>query len=106
MQLIDIWFFIPPFFVLISKALLLQSTKDGVYDQASLPILLSDSIATLATLATHVLRSNRPSLLVESAALAEWSVSQVYALAVNVSEIITAQAPLLLLGGGPVLSVY
>lgn len=93
MQLIDIWFSIHPFSVLISKTLLLQSIKDGVYDQALLAILLSDAIATLAT---HVPESNRPSLLVESAALAEWSMSQVCTLAVNVSNISTAQTLLLL----------
>ncbi|KAJ5604004.1 hypothetical protein N7537_006960 [Penicillium hordei] len=93
MQLIDIWFSIHPFSVLISKTLLLQSIKDGVYDQALLAILLSEAMATLAT---HVPESNRPSLLVESAALAEWSMSQVCALAVNVSDISTAQTLLLL----------
>ncbi|KAJ6187522.1 hypothetical protein N7519_002430, partial [Penicillium mononematosum] len=45
MQLIDIWFSIHPFFVLISKTLLLH----WIYDHVSLPILLSDSIATLDT---------------------------------------------------------
>jgi hypothetical protein len=93
MQLIDIWFSIHPFSVLISKTLLLQSIKDGVYDQALLAILLSEAMATLAT---HVPESNRPSLLVESAALAEWSMSQVYFLPVNVSDISTAQTLLLL----------
>ncbi|OQE30127.1 hypothetical protein PENFLA_c003G02984 [Penicillium flavigenum] len=88
MRLIDIWFSIHPSFVLISKTLLLQSITDGIYDQVSLPILLSDSIATLDT---NVPESNRPSLLIESAALAEWSVSQLCPLAVNVSDISTAQ---------------
>ncbi|CAI7643321.1 unnamed protein product [Penicillium glandicola] len=93
MQLIDIWFSIHPFSVLISKTLLLQGIKDGVYDQALLAILLSEAMATLAT---HVPESNRPSLLVESAALTEWSMSQVCGLAVNASDISTAQTLLLL----------
>ncbi|CAG8888280.1 unnamed protein product [Penicillium egyptiacum] len=93
MQLIDIWFSIHPFSVLISKTLLLQGIKDEVYDQALLAILLSEAMATLAT---HVPESNRPSLLVESVALAEWSMSQVCALAVNVLDISTAQTLLLL----------
>ena len=83
-----------PFFVLISKTLLLQSTTDGIYDQVSLPILLPDSIATLNT---YVPGSNRPSLLVERAALAEWSVCQLCPLAVNVSGISTAQTVLRLI---------
>jgi hypothetical protein len=45
-QLIDIWFSIHPVPVLISKTLLLQSIKDGVYDQALLAILLSEAMAT------------------------------------------------------------
>ncbi|KAL4769686.1 hypothetical protein BDW60DRAFT_209794 [Aspergillus nidulans var. acristatus] len=71
-QLIDIWFSIHPVPVLISKTLLLQSIKDGVYDQALLAILLSEAMATLVT---HVSESHGPSLLVEGAALAGWSIS-------------------------------
>ncbi|RAH66284.1 uncharacterized protein BO66DRAFT_394799 [Aspergillus aculeatinus CBS 121060] len=47
-QLIDIWFPIHPFSVLVSKTLLLKSIKD-VYDQALVAILLSDAKATLAS---------------------------------------------------------
>lgn len=92
-QLIDIWFSIHPFSVLISKKLLLQSIKDGVYDQALLAILLSEAMATLVT---HVPESNRPSLLAESVALAEWSIYQLCALAVKDMDISTAQILLLL----------
>ncbi|CAP94528.1 hypothetical protein E8E15_000821 [Penicillium rubens] len=82
------------FFVLITKTLLLQSTTDGIYDQVSLPILLSDSIATLDT---YMPEFNRPPLLVKSAALAEWSVCQLCPLAVNASGISTAQTLLRLI---------
>ncbi|KAJ5487357.1 hypothetical protein N7530_001657 [Penicillium desertorum] len=82
MQLIDIWFSIHPFSVLVSKALLLQSIKDGVYDQAFAhyhPLRGDGHVGH-----PHA-RTNRPSLMVESATLVEWSMSQVCALAVNVS---------------------
>jgi hypothetical protein len=49
------------------------------------PLLTIILFEAMATLATHMPESNRPSLMVESATLVEWSMSQVCALAVNVS---------------------
>ncbi|KAL4965983.1 uncharacterized protein BDV14DRAFT_199435 [Aspergillus stella-maris] len=93
MQLIGIWFSVHPFSVIISKNLLLQSISDGVHDRALLAILLAEAMTTLIN---HVFQSNRPSLLVESTTLSEWSISQIAGLAVNSGNISTAQTLLFL----------